>query len=69
MKKNKIKNEILYTLVSDLPFAGKGMTKTAKEWKRIYGYEIGFPNIGSKFVKCLEDKREEVLTDILKNTK
>jgi len=30
-----------YKLVSHLPLAGVGLIKTAKEWKRIYGYEMG----------------------------
>ncbi len=45
--KNK---EEKYLLTSELPLAGKGKTHTAKEWKRIYGYEIGLLP-GARFIK------------------
>ena len=30
-----------YKMVTDKPLAGKDQIHTKKEWKRIYGYEIG----------------------------
>jgi hypothetical protein len=37
----KTKKQELYKMTSDLPMAGKNLTYTKKEWKRIYGYEVG----------------------------
>ena len=45
----KKKPEIAYLLDSNLSLAGKGETRTAKEWKRVYGYEVGLVP-GAKFI-------------------
>lgn len=50
MKNKTKKSEILYSMETTLPMAGKDKTLTKKEWKRIYGYEIGMV-AGVKFVK------------------
>jgi len=42
--------ETSYRLITDLPLAGKNLVKTRKEWKRIYGYEVGLVP-GARFVK------------------
>ena len=45
----KKKPEKLLTLITDLPMAGVGKTYSKKEWKRIFGYEVGLVP-GVKFV-------------------
>lgn len=45
--------EQLYLLKSKLPMAGKGKIHTKKEWKRVFGYEIGLVD-GAKFVPIID---------------
>lgn len=44
------KTETKYKMVTTFPMAGKYEVHTKKEWKRIYGYEIGLV-AGVRFVK------------------
>jgi|ERR1035437_3663667 hypothetical protein len=44
--------EQIFLLETSLHFAGKGNSYTEKEWKRIYGYEIGLV-AGAKFIPIL----------------
>ncbi len=62
MKKEKI--EVLYKMETEFPFAGKDLIYSKKEWKRIYGYEVGLL-AGAKFIK--HDLKEKL--DVLINTK
>ncbi|MEO6302694.1 MAG: hypothetical protein ABIP51_05945 [Bacteroidia bacterium] len=51
--------EKLFRLVTDLPLAGKNKSYTKKEWKRIYGYEVGLVPGASWVVS--KSKREEAI--------
>ena len=49
---------VLFTMESELPLAGKGLTYNAKEWKRIYGYIVGEVP-GAKWIKSTEKNKHE----------
>lgn len=42
----------LWMMLSDLPMAGKGHVMTKKDWKGIYGYELGLTP-GAKWRKVI----------------
>lgn len=47
---NNNKSNELFEMHSDLPLAGKNKTYSRKEWKKIYGYEVGLVG-GAKWLK------------------
>ena len=44
------KGEQIYRMDSDLSMAGKGKEMSEKEWKRVYGYEVGL-KAGAKWTR------------------
>lgn len=50
MATKQSKTDFIYKMETNLPMAGNGKSYTKREWKRIYGYEIGLV-AGVKFIK------------------
>jgi hypothetical protein len=44
------KTETVFLMESKYPIAGRGEVHTKEEWKKIYGYEVGYV-VNAKFTK------------------